>query len=273
MITAHGYFDDCINLARQHGFTRIEVSNIYMRGNTLQFRNRLEAALEDCDVAGALARKVGDQRAEMVAEGGGKGWVYYDMGRTGEAFTHSETGLDLARAISAGRFEAMILVWLAKLRALDGQSAEAVRLAEEAVAIARDSSIAFTGPMALSALALVTDDDEQRREALAEGERILQERCVSHNYLYFYRDAIEVSLQDRAWDEVERYAAALEAYTAEEPLPWTDIFIARGRALAAHGQGLRDAALTAELERLRDEIVESGHGLALSAVEAALAET
>jgi hypothetical protein len=33
-----------------------------------------------------------------------------------------------------------------------------------------------------------------------------------------------------------------------------------------------DAALTAELERMRDEIVETGHGLALPAVEAALAE-
>ena len=58
-----------------------------------------------------------------------------------------------------------------------------------------------------------------RAQALGEGEEILRQDCVGHNYLWFYRDAMEVSLEDADWDGARRYAAALEAYTRPEPLP------------------------------------------------------
>ena len=34
---------------------------------------------------------------------------------------------------------------------------------------------------------------------------------------------MSVMLQEKDWDGVERYAAALEDFTAEEPLPWSDL--------------------------------------------------
>src|SRR5262249_45653739 len=40
------------------------------------------------------------------------------------------------------------------------------------------------------------------------------------------------ALSTRPWDSVEHYAAMLEDFTRAEPLPWSDLFIARGRALA-----------------------------------------
>ena len=70
--------------------------------------------------------------------------------------------------------------------------------------------------------------------------------------------------------EVERYAAALAEFTRSEPLPWSDFFIARGRALAAVGQGRRDAALIAELKRLRDEGERLGLERALPEIRSAL---
>ncbi len=87
--------------------------------------------------------------------------------------------------------------------------------------------------------------------ALEEGEEILRSPCVSHNYLWFYRRGIEASLVMGDWDRAERYADALEAYTRAEPLPFTDYFIQWGRALAAHGRGRRDDAMTRELRELR----------------------
>ena len=56
-----------------------------------------------------------------------------------------------------------------------------------------------------------------------------------------------------------------------EPLPRTDFFIARGRALAAFGRGNRDDAAMGEIKRLRDEAERVGLKPALSALDKALA--
>ena len=47
--------------------------------------------------------------------------------------------------------------------------------------------------------------------------------------------------------------AALAAYSADEPLPWSEFLSSRGRALAAFGRGEQSDANLRELERLRSE--------------------
>ncbi len=69
---------------------------------------------------------------------------------------------------------------------------------------------------------------------------------------------------------MEHYAAALEDYTRSERLSWTDFFIARGRALAAWGQGRREPKLVAELQRLRSEAERLSLTTALPALDEAL---
>ena len=118
---------------------------------------------------------------------------------------------------------------------------------------------------------MITEDPDQRRWALEQGEQVLGRGCVFHNYFWFYRDAIEVALKTADWAGLERYASALERFTAAEPVPWTSFFIARGRALAAHGQGRHDQATLRELRRLRDEAAAAGFRSALPALERAVA--
>ena len=101
----------------------------------------------------------------------------------------------------------------------------------------------------------------------------LRGSCAGHNFLYFYSDAIETCLQMEEWDEVDRYAQALENYTSAEPLPYTDFFITRGRALAAFGRGDHDDAIMQELQRLRDEAERVGLKVAIPALEEALSST
>ena len=149
---------------------------------------------------------------------------------------------------------------------------EALELLEQALEIGRETGIGFNGPRVLSAIALVTEDPERRRSVLEEGESILRSGAISHNHFWYYRDAIGVSLRSGAWDEVERYAKGLQDYTRPEPLPWSDFFIARGRALVAFGQGRRDAELLRELRRLRDVAERVGMKTALPALDEALAE-
>jgi hypothetical protein len=105
---------------------------------------------------------------------------------------------------------------------------------------------------------------------LAEGEESLRSGAVSHNHFWFYRDAIQVSLNIGDWESVERYAVAMEDYTRPEPLPWCDLFIARGRALAAFGQGQRDDRVLAEIGRLREAAERAGILTAIPDLDAAL---
>ncbi len=82
---------------------------------------------------------------------------------------------------------------------------------------------------------------------------------------------MEVCLDSGEWEEVERFAAALEAYPRPEPLPWSDFFITRGRILAAFARGQRDDVTLQELKRLRNEAERVGFKTALPVLEEALA--
>ena len=106
-------------------------------------------------------------------------------------------------------------------------------------------------------------------DALSEAETLLGEGVVSHNHLLFRKDAIDACLQAGAWDRADGHATALEDFARAEPTPWSDFFVARGRALAAFGRGGRDAALVAELARLSDEGKKLGLLIALPTIEAA----
>ena len=72
------------------------------------------------------------------------------------------------------------------------------------------------------------------------------------------------------WDEVERYASALEDYTRSEPLPWSDYFVGWGRALSAWGRGRHDSELLTNLECLREQAQSLNLSSALPAINRAL---
>ena len=99
---------------------------------------------------------------------------------------------------------------------------------------------------------------------------MLEAGSVSHNHFLFYPDAIDISLGAGDWDRAERYCSALEDFAKPEPLPWSDFFIARGRALAAWGQNRRDQALTEEIRRLSNLAAQADIAMALPALQAAL---
>jgi tetratricopeptide (TPR) repeat protein len=227
--------------------------------------------LEDGLAAIEAAQKVGHHRAELL----GHSMCVYGLVELGElerAKAHSDKAQALVRRLGAWRFEAQNLTWRARIMSAEGRRSEALDMLERALEISRNTGIGFTGPRALSGIALFTEDPDRRRSALEEGEAILRSGAVSHNHFWFNRDAIEACLNIGDWEGAERYAAALEDYTRPEPLPWCEFFIARGRALAAWGRGRRDAGTLAELRRLRTEAERIGFRTALPALEAALSQ-
>ncbi len=270
LLTSGCRFQDCIEVCRRHGLGRIEVASLSMAAISRVYDNDLDGGLAMALEAVAAATRVGHQRALII---GCHGVHFFAMakGEVALAREHAERARDVALRLGARRFEAELLEFLAETCWQAGEPAEALALLRQALAISRETGMAYMGPMLLGTLAYMTEDADERRAALAEAEAILAKGSISHNYLWFYRAAIETALLEADYDAVERYADAFEAYTRPEPLPWADFLIARGRALAACGRGARDATTTALLTRLRDLARSVGWRAALPAIEAALA--
>lgn len=270
MLSAHEHFRDCVALSRRHGFGRIEVANRSMTAFTRWITGDVRGALPDAEEAIAAAQLVGHQRAEMV--GHHAAWFCrYSLMEFDAARAHADAALALSRRLGARRFDTEALAFQAELHRQAGRRAEAVLAAEEAVRISREAGGTFLGPFALGILALATDDPAAREAALGTAEAILEAGAVSHNHLLFRRDAIDACLQVGAWDRAERHATALEVFARREPSPWSVFVVARGRALAAFGRGMRTTGLTEQLSRLRAEGERQGFLVALPAIEAALA--
>jgi tetratricopeptide (TPR) repeat protein len=269
MLTAYRHFDQCIALCHQHGLVGIEAANRVMLGLTRFYQNDLAGAEREVLAAVESATRVGNQRDESLALDV-LGLLYQYEGRWPEARAAIERSLELARVLGARRFEAESLSNLALVVAMLGQQAQAERWLEQAWALSRATSAAYSGPWMLGIWALVTGDAVRRGRLLAEGEALLGAGSVGHNHLHFYQNAMEAALNARDWPEVERYAAALVAYTAAEPLPWSEFFLARARALARHGRGDHTPDLKGTLKALLGQAESAGLLAAASALRAAL---
>ncbi len=270
MLTAHRHFERCIALCREHGLIGIEAGNLVMLGLTRFYQNDLVGAEREVTAAAGIATRIGNKRDESLALGV-LGLLCQYQGRWREARESIERGLELARGLGARRFEAEHLGHLAFVMARLGQNDLVERWFEQAWALSRATgAAAYMGSWILGLWALVTDDAGRRVRLLAEGEALLGADSVSHNYLHFYQNAMEAALNNRDWEEAERYAAALAAYTAAEPLSWSEFFIARARALARFGRGDHTTERVAELRALHARAESVGLLVAAPALREAL---
>jgi tetratricopeptide (TPR) repeat protein len=272
MRTAQERFRVCVQLAQDNGLGRIEVANKHMLGLTLQYLGRFDEALAVGEDAVAMARQVSAQRTEAVARqtiAYTQGWL---MGDLAAAHEHLDRALPVVRSLGAARFEAQNLVFRAMLEFRAGRRQSALALARDALAFCRTTAMGFIGPTALGVLARTTTDNAERQQALAEGEALLALGSISHNHFDFHACAIDACLESRDFAVVERYCAALERYTAAEPIPWSDLAIARGRLLARHGRGETGALLATALHVLRGQTARLGFNVWLPALDAAMAE-
>jgi len=242
-------FTECVEISRANGLGRIEVANLPMIACTAIWCGESQRALDIALESVEAARRVGHDRAEILARA--TACICYKMrGELGLARQHAEGSIALSRRLGARRFEAECLCDLAQLDFLEGRGTEALEKVRASVAISREVGMAFMGPATLGMLVLVTDDEAERRAAGAEAETLLAAGSISHNHLYFRRDAIDACLRAGEYDEAERHADLLAAFCPEEGLPLIEFLADRGRALARAGRGESSAELAAEVERL-----------------------
>lgn len=264
-------YAQCVELSRRHGFGRIEVANKIMAAYTKLFLNEPHKALDESIDTIAAAAKVGHRRAEIVASIVAAE-IFLDLDQHERAAELLNRAQALIERLGAGRFLSECLLHHARLRRAQGRIPEATELALRAESVSRKSGFAYVGPGVLGFLGLLSADPQTRRAYLERGQQALEAGAVGHNYLWFYRFAIEASLQARDWDAAERFADALAGYTRAEPLPWSDFVIAWARALAAHGRALPGTDHRSELLALREKARQINLRWTLPALEHAIRE-
>ena len=236
----------------------------------MYYVNRMEESVAQISLSLDEARRIGQAQSEIFALES-LGFLLAGRGDYEAAQTAVLCGIPIARTAGARRYLAMMLYALAQVKISEGLREEARAHLDEALALAHQTGMAFAGPMILSGIADTEDDPTLVKLALEQGESVLREFCMSHCYLHFYRNAIDVSLQRSSWEDALRYAARLEDYVSSEPLPWATLVIARARGLAAAGAGQHGDALRGELQRIRKEIERVGIRSALASIDRAIA--
>jgi class 3 adenylate cyclase/tetratricopeptide (TPR) repeat protein len=269
MRSAFEHFSRCVELSRENGFGRIEVANRSMVGFSRLYLNEARQAQEDGDAAARAAALVGQPRAELLGETMGM-FACCELGDYESMTAYIERTIRIARQLGAKRFEAQGLEFQGRLLLANGRRAEAVEILSAALAMCREAGLRFCGPMVLSALAWAVEDGAERMQLLDEGQELLRNGAVGHNHLWFYRDAIEAMLEMRNFGAVLHYADALEGYTRAEPLPWAQLFAARGRALSRAFEKSCDDTIRRELARIQGELETAGYVAFLPAVQAAI---
>lgn len=259
MLAAYQQFRRCLDLCEAQGFGRIEASNRFMLATVRIYLNETHGALSDALECADLAQRVSNLRAEIVSRLTAA-WIFISLGRLDDAAAQVERGLSATQALGSGRFRPFLLESSARIALLQGDADHAWRVIQQALELARGASMMrFIGPWLLGTAAWCSTDDAARAEALDEGEALLLQGCVGHNYYRFYTHAMEASLQSGDADRCAHWADALESYTRQEPNPWADFHIAFARlrcrppvdavAHRAQTQNLLQAAQEAGFDR------------------------
>jgi hypothetical protein len=238
------------------------ITQVYC-GEPAPGRASLQEALE-------IARRVGDLRSEMISVLCLTSGLILE-GKQDERRTLANQAMQLAKQLGARRFHAECLGILASCLMNTESREDGLRLVEEGLQLSREMGMSYCGPSLLGILARLTRDPAQRAAALSEGETLLAAGCVSHSYFEFYHHAIEVSIEQNAWQAARRYARDLSAYTAAEPLPPTDLQAHRALLLADVGENLITPRTRLDLETVKQRCRQMDAVALIPAIDAALA--
>lgn len=245
--TSHRYFTECVALARQHGFARIEIANLPMVAWMSMLLGNYDTALSEANEARAVASRVGSERADIIALNGISS-IAIDRGDAEAAIESSRMIVELALRIGAPRFEAYGKNMLAQALALSGDMAAAHETHAEALGLVKNQGVSgFVGPWVLASGAVLADTADEARALLERGEVILKSGAVAHNHFYFRRFAIDVLIELEDWDQVRYHAKELAEFVGEEATELTEFVVNRALALADWAEGNRSEATRAAL--------------------------
>ncbi|MEO0535603.1 MAG: adenylate/guanylate cyclase domain-containing protein [Cyanobacteria bacterium P01_A01_bin.123] len=264
--TAFNYYDRCVSMAQAQGLGQIEIANRAQLAVMHRYRHDLTTALTEIQQTIAIARQIGERRTLMYALDT-QGEFLTEQGQLELAHASLTEAFELSERLGNYRYRAYIMQRQARVLIEQGDRAAARSVLEVALAICRETDMRFVSPRVLGLLARVATSDRERQQFLMEGNDVLHQGCISHNFLWYYYDAMEASLEACDWEQADHYATALANYAAVEPFPRSDFWVTRCRTLAAIGRGSREQPLGQKLQRLRTEAQTAGLRLGLVEIE------
>ncbi len=269
MVSAFSHYWQSVEIARQHDFRNIEMANRSTAGHAQFYSDPLRDVVEQAMTVVTEAAHMGHHSAEIDAQLLICSSLF-DLGQYELVLTHAERAFELIELIGALRYRAPVAAFMARALVELRREDEGRAMLGEAIKIARETGPGFQGGVVLGGIIMIAKKDRTRESAFSEATRILKKGAISHNYLRFYRDAIDAALTSGRNQDALRYAGHLERYTRHEALPWADFFVARGRALAAVREGNMSAKVKMDLRRLSAEAKRQGYIWARGEIKKAL---
>lgn len=248
MRTANAHFRDCVQFARRHDVSDVVAANAPMLSWSGVYLEPQSHSLRLAEEAVRVALAAEHRRGEVMARAA----VCFCAAECGEHERGTAAGHEaaaLAAKLGMRNFEAAIYYFQSRHSLYAGEHDVARELLVRAWQVQQQVGRGFHGAAILGAQARLAVDAAQRRALLEQGEALLREGAVGHNYYWFYRDAMEAALAAGETDEVRRYAEALSRYGSREPLPWVEFHVRRAMALAS-GAGKADGTSPRELDAL-----------------------
>ena len=236
MKDAHDRFVQCVEISRKSDLRRLEVANRHMVGwsriHLMEFREALDGALASAE----LAASAGNRRAEVSARQL-SGYASFKLGDYVQAKSGTTAAINLAEEIGAEIFSITSLAIRAQtLKAMEKYD-DARAAITDAVGRLEHTGQSFIGPTVFAVAASLEPNRSERVRLLSRAETILDEGCVSHNYMWCTDVAIEIAYEDQDWEALDRYAARLRSYTKDQPLGFADFLIEKASALAKLVEG------------------------------------
>jgi class 3 adenylate cyclase/tetratricopeptide (TPR) repeat protein len=233
LVTAERTYDDCVRLAEANGLDAVTLANLSLRGHMRLYLCRIEESRTDCEKAVEMSVRAGNRRAEVMARGSCLGKVLLESGEFAQADKAFADAGRLAAEIGAHRYEALNLLFRGKVALATGARADALMRGRRAVVLAQEAGPRFCLPLALGVVARAQETADACRSVLKQAEALIAAGCLTHNPLWFYRDAALAAVAHGWPDEARRYATALRDAFSLEPVPWCDLVADGADALAA----------------------------------------
>src|SRR5262249_42244578 len=144
-LTAQRRFSECVDLAREHGYGRIEVANAPMLGAVSSDARSATETAERAVLAAAAAHQ---PRAELTARPLATS-LHLWREQPDAAAVHFERAQEIVHQAGARRLEAMNLTGVAETCRQRGDYERALSLHEQALAAARETGMSYVGAIVL----------------------------------------------------------------------------------------------------------------------------
>jgi class 3 adenylate cyclase/tetratricopeptide (TPR) repeat protein len=247
--TAHDYQKQCAAIAERHNLTTVEIDNL----TCFEATRRCIQGTTDASAAENWVERAASAsllRAESILCAGAA-WTFAHRNELNKSLDYAQRGVRAAETAGSELWRVYCRSAESRTLTLMGRASEGRSIAEECVEGARRGGSAIVGGLCFGALALATVQPTELAAVLEEGETQLGSGDAAHCHLDFYRDAIDACLNHGRWDEVDRYAMRLRAFTAKEPIEPAEMLASRGEALAALGRGDVTAELISQVKQIQ----------------------